>query len=135
MIEVRNIDTLYGETQVLFDVSLRVAAGEVVSLLGANGAGKTTTLRAISGFIGLDDAKVTDGTIAYKGRSIGNLAPHRITAMGIALVPERNKVFDTLTIEENLEVSVTRKAARGRRGSQFDLAYSRNRIMIKPNEA
>ncbi|MGO8920338.1 MAG: ABC transporter ATP-binding protein [Stellaceae bacterium] len=94
-------------------VSLELRAGQVVALLGTNGAGKTTTLRAISGFLGLDDARVTEGSIAYKGRRIENLLPHRVTALGIALVPERDKIFETLSVAENLEVSVPRRA-RGR---------------------
>ena len=61
-------------------VSLVVPEGSIVSLLGTNGAGKTTTLRAISGFIGLDDARVTDGTIAFRGERIENRAPHEVTA-------------------------------------------------------
>ena len=95
-------------------VSLDVPQGGIVALLGTNGAGKTTTLRAISGFIGLDDARVTEGAIYYRGERIENLAPHRITARGIALVPERSKVFENLTIAENLEAVVTRRGANRR---------------------
>ena len=74
-------------------VSLQVEAGQIVAMLGTNGAGKTTVLRAISGFLGLDDARVTEGTIRFMGESIENLAPHLVTGLGIALVPERDKVF------------------------------------------
>jgi branched-chain amino acid transport system ATP-binding protein len=90
-------------------VSLAVPEGAIVALLGTNGAGKTTTLRAISGFIGLDDARVTEGSVRYRGRPIENLAPHRVTALGIALVPERNKVFENLTVDENLEAAVSKR--------------------------
>lgn len=90
-------------------VSLEVRPAQIVALLGTNGAGKTTTLRAISGFLGLDDAEVTEGRIAYKGRHIENLPPHRVTKLGITLVSERDKVFQTLTVAENLEVSVPRR--------------------------
>jgi len=89
-------------------VSLAVPAGAIVALLGTNGAGKTTTLRAISGFIGLDDARVTDGAIAFRGERIDNRVPHEVTARGIALVPERSKVFENLTVAENLEAVVPR---------------------------
>src|SRR5207237_3154237 len=77
-------------------VSLEVPRGALVAILGTNGAGKTTTLRAISGFIGLDDAQVTEGAIHYKGERIEHEPPHRITARGIVLVPERTKVFENL---------------------------------------
>jgi branched-chain amino acid transport system ATP-binding protein len=96
-------------------VSLEVPKGAIVALLGTNGAGKTTTLRAISGFIGLDDARVTDGTITYLGEAIQNREPYRITARGIVLVPERNKVFENLTVAENLEAAATRSGADRRR--------------------
>jgi branched-chain amino acid transport system ATP-binding protein len=90
-------------------VSLEVPRGSIVALLGTNGAGKTTTLRAISGFIGLDDARVTEGSIEFRGTRIENRAPHRVTALGIALVPERSKVFENLTVEENLAAVVPRQ--------------------------
>ena len=85
-------------------VSLAVGARQIVALLGTNGAGKTTTLRAISGFIGMDDARVTDGNVVFKGERIENRPPHHVTARGIVLVPERNKVFENLTVAENLQV-------------------------------
>src|SRR5262249_47263811 len=84
-------------------------------LLGTNGAGKTTTLRAISGFLGLDDARVTEGTITFKGTRIENAAPHDSTRRGIALVPERDKVFPNLTVAENLAVPVMRDAGAAER--------------------
>jgi len=96
-------------------ISLEVQAGSIVALLGTNGAGKTTTLRAISGFIGLDDARVTEGSITYRGKRIENLPPHEVTACGITLVPERSKVFENLTVAENLEAVVPRKGADARR--------------------
>jgi branched-chain amino acid transport system ATP-binding protein len=92
-------------------ISLEVPKGSIVALLGTNGAGKTTTLRAISGFIGLDDARVTEGAILYRGERIENHPPHRVTALGIVLVPERSKVFENLTVEENLDAAVPRAGA------------------------
>ncbi len=89
-------------------VSLAVTKGTIVALLGSNGAGKTTTLRAISGFIGLDDARMTDGTIAFRGARIDNRPPHQVTALGITLVPERSKVFENLTVQENIDAVVPR---------------------------
>jgi len=88
-------------------VSLEVAEGSIVCLIGNNGAGKTTTLRAISGFLGLDDARVTDGQVEWRGARIENQPPHRIARRGIALVPERSKVFESLSVEENLDAAVS----------------------------
>src|SRR5262249_5859280 len=85
-------------------VSLCVEKGQIVALLGPNGAGKTTTLRAISGFLGIDDARVTDGSIVFSGTRIENAAPHDNARRGIVLVPERDKVFPNLTVAENLLV-------------------------------
>src|SRR3954467_3441893 len=86
-------------------VSLEVPRGALVTILGTNGAGKTTTLRAISGFIGLDDAEVTEGAVHYKGERIEREPPHRVTARGIVLVPERSKVFENLSVKDNLEAA------------------------------
>jgi branched-chain amino acid transport system ATP-binding protein len=91
-------------------VTLQVARGQIVALLGTNGAGKTTTLRAISGFLGLDDARVTEGSVAYCGERIENRPPHEITTRGIVLVPERDKVFPNLSVAENLIANVPRVA-------------------------
>jgi len=96
-------------------VSIEVPEGAIVAVLGTNGAGKTTLLRAISGFIGLDDARVTEGAVWYRGERIENLRPDRVTALGIVLVPERSKVFENLTVAENLEAVVPRAGADRRR--------------------
>ncbi|HEX6141976.1 MAG TPA: ABC transporter ATP-binding protein [Geminicoccaceae bacterium] len=100
MLELERVDAAYGETQVLFDVSLEVGAGEVVALLGANGAGKTTTLRAI---LGLTPA--TAGTVRFKGRDITRLATHLIARQGIGWVPDDRRVFPTLSVERNLAIA------------------------------
>ena len=122
MLAVEQLEVVYNRViTAIQGVSLTVAAGRVVTLLGNNGAGKTTTLRAISGFIGLDDARVTEGRIVFEGEAIQNDAPHRITARGIALVPERSKVFENLTVLENLQAAVT--PVRGRRRRLLDLVF------------
>ena len=102
----RNITAVQG-------VSLTVQSGQIVAILGTNGAGKTSTLRAISGFLGIDDAKVTDGAINFKGQRIENRPPDEITRLGIVLVPERDKVFPNLTVAENLTVPFTRQRGAG----------------------
>jgi branched-chain amino acid transport system ATP-binding protein len=104
-------------------VTLNVPQGAIVALLGTNGAGKTTTLRAISGFLGIDDARVTEGAVRYKGERIENRAPHRVTALGIVLVPERSKVFENLSVAENLEATVPRAARAAERRRLIDSVY------------
>lgn len=100
-------------------LSLDVRAGEIVAMLGANGAGKTTTLRAISGFLPGDIARVSGGTIHFNGRKLGTSSPHVRVRQGMSIVPEREKVFRTLTVDENLQV-----CARGGNSKQtFELIY------------
>jgi len=100
MLELRDIQTYYGLAHVLHGLSLGVAEGEVVALLGRNGAGKTTTLRSISGL-----TPPRAGEIRYKGRDIAGLAPHRIARLGIALVPETRGIFSYLSARENLAIA------------------------------
>jgi branched-chain amino acid transport system ATP-binding protein len=116
-------------------VSLAVPKGGIVALLGTNGAGKTTTLRAISGFIGLDDARVTEGAIVFAGERIENRPPHRVTALGIALVPERSKVFENLTVAENLEAVVPRRAAPRRHDAEAIYALFPALARLRSREA
>jgi branched-chain amino acid transport system ATP-binding protein len=87
----------YGETPVLFDISLEIAAGEAVALVGRNGMGKTTTMRTILGLCG-----PTAGTIAFDGRPLHGMLPFRIARLGIGWVPEGRLIFPTLTVRENL---------------------------------
>jgi branched-chain amino acid transport system ATP-binding protein len=89
----------YGKAQALHDVSLDVAAGEVIALLGSNGAGKTTTLRTISGLL-----KPTGGDILFEGRSIRGRPPDEIIRMGIAHSPEERHVWPEMTVHENLQL-------------------------------
>jgi branched-chain amino acid transport system ATP-binding protein len=116
LLAVRDVDVVYKRMiRALNGVSLTVAKGQVVAILGANGAGKTTSLRAISGFVGLDAARVTRGTIAFKGVRLENRPPHYSASLGIALVPERDKIFPNLTVIENLLVPPSRLAQAERR--------------------
>jgi branched-chain amino acid transport system ATP-binding protein len=98
-LSVDNIQTFYGESQVLYDVSLTVGEGEVVSLLGANGAGKTTTLRSI---LGLTPPK--NGRISFDGEEITKKHTHDIAKAGISWVPDDRRIFPTLTVGRNLEL-------------------------------
>ena len=104
-------------------ISLGVARGQLIGILGTNGAGKSTLLRAISGFHGIDDAEVTDGTIRFMGRRIEHNQPHANTRLGIALVGERDKVFPNLTVAENLAVPVGRSRAELRRREAQVIAF------------
>ena len=94
------MDAYYGMGHILHGLSLRVAEGEVVAMLGRNGAGKTTTLRCITGL-----TPPRRGEIRYQGRSIAGAPPHRIARMGIALVPETRDIFSYLTVKENLVIA------------------------------
>jgi branched-chain amino acid transport system ATP-binding protein len=97
MLALRGVQGGYGETQVLFGITLDVAAGEVVALLGRNGMGKTTTIRTIMGQLPL-----RSGALEIDGRSVAGLAPFRIARTGLGLVPEGRQIFPTLTVTENL---------------------------------
>ena len=101
ILEVKEIYTSYGLSQILFGVSLKVAEGEVISLLGRNGVGKTTTLRSI---MGLTPPRV--GSIHWKGKDIAGKEPHQIAKLGIGFVPEDRRIFADLTVWENLDVAI-----------------------------
>ena len=109
MLEVAHIDSFYGETQALFDVSLAVGAGEVVALLGANGAGKTTTLRSILGL-----TRARSGAIRFAGADITRAPTYEIVRAGIGWVPDDRRIFPTLTVRENLILGMKPGAATGR---------------------
>ena len=110
ILELRAIDTFYGLGHILHGLSLGVAEGEVVALLGRNGAGKTTTLRSITGL-----TPPRKGAIRYKGRDIAGLDAHRISRAGIALVPETRGIFSYLSAQENLSIAE-------RKGSRWQMA-------------
>lgn len=97
LLEVRDLHVNYGAISVLHGVSLRVAQGEIVTLIGANGAGKSTTLRTLSGLV-----RARAGTIVFDGQPIANLPPHAIVRLGLGHVPEGRMVFANLTVRENL---------------------------------
>ena len=107
ILEIQGIDSFYGETQALFDVSLEVRAGEVVSLLGPNGAGKTTTIRSI---LGLTPA--AKGGIRFDSQDITDQPTHKIASAGVSWVPDDRRIFPTLTVERNL--TIARKKTRFR---------------------
>jgi branched-chain amino acid transport system ATP-binding protein len=97
LLEIKDLDAYYGQSQALRGVGLTVRAGEVVSLIGRNGAGKSTTLKSIIGVL-----RKKSGTIRFQGAEIGGLESHQIARRGIAFVPEERAIFATLTVKENL---------------------------------
>jgi branched-chain amino acid transport system ATP-binding protein len=100
MIEVEHINAYYGDSHVLFDLSMAVREREVVALLGRNGAGKSTTLKTLAGVL-----HPRSGTIRFEGTPIETLACHKIAGLGLQLVPEERRIFGALTVEENLDLA------------------------------
>jgi branched-chain amino acid transport system ATP-binding protein len=104
LLEVDAINSYYGDSHILFDVSMRVEQHEVVALLGRNGAGKTTCISTIIGFL-----QPRDGEIRLFGEPIHGLSPERISHLGIGLVPQGRRIFPSLTVRENLVVAQQRE--------------------------
>ena len=99
MLDVEKLNSWYGPAHILFDVSLKIMAGEVVALLGRNGAGKSTTMKSIVGLVSR-----REGKLEFRNDDISNLAPFEIVRKGLGYVPEDRRIFTELTVEENLEV-------------------------------
>jgi branched-chain amino acid transport system ATP-binding protein len=97
LLELENLETAYGTSQVLFGISMRIDPGEAVTLLGRNGMGKTTTVRSILGL-----TRPFKGSVAFRGERIERLPPDRIARLGIALVPEGRQIFPNLSVREHL---------------------------------
>ena len=105
ILEIKDVDTFYGLGHILHGLSLKIAQGEVVALLGRNGAGKTTTLRSVTGL-----TPPKRGEILYKGAVISGLDPHVISRKGIAMVPETRDIFSYLSVKENLSIAERRNS-------------------------
>jgi branched-chain amino acid transport system ATP-binding protein len=99
MLEVRGLNTAYGQAHILFDVAFEAGPGEVVVLLGRNGAGKSTTLKSLIGLV-----RPLSGEISFAGRRIDRLQPYQIARLGLGYVPEERRIFADLSVMENLEV-------------------------------
>ncbi len=117
LLEVEHINTYYGFSHILFDISLKVDRGEVVVLLGRNGAGKTTTMRSI---MGLTPPK--QGRVQFGGRDITAKPPYRIARLGLGFVPEDRRIFPDLTVHANLDVGRRRSRSKGK-GWTIDRIY------------
>jgi branched-chain amino acid transport system ATP-binding protein len=119
MLELRNVDTYYGPSHVLRDVTLEVNEGEIVCLLGANAAGKTTTMKTIFGLV-----KPRHGTVSFKGERIDNVGTDQVIRRGLALVPEARRVFSRMTVRENLEMGAFMLNDRATLLQDIDRVYS-----------
>jgi branched-chain amino acid transport system ATP-binding protein len=119
MLELKSVSAGYGSFQALFDVSLKVEAGEAVAVIGPNGAGKTTLLRVISKLM-----EVSAGEVSMEGVSLNTVPSHRVIELGIAHVPENRRLFPRLTVEENLRMGAYPPAARARYAERLEFVYS-----------
>ena len=115
MLTVENINSYYGESHILFDLSLEIPEGKIISVLGRNGMGKTTVCRSI---VGLTPPRT--GTITFKGEKISGMEPHKIARKGIAYVPQGRGIFASLSVKENLTV--------GARGQDKPNAWTLERV-------
>ena len=114
MLTLENVHTYYGKSHILHGVSIEVRPGEVVGLLGRNGVGKSTTLKTIMGLV-----RPAEGRVAFEGRGIGGMAPHRLAHLGIAYVPEDRRIFRLLTVLENLRTGLDRPGLTDRRREEL----------------
>jgi branched-chain amino acid transport system ATP-binding protein len=125
LLKVENVEVVYNDVVlVLKGLSLRAEEGEITALLGSNGAGKSTTLKAISGLLKTEDGEVTDGAIHYRGERIEHMPPEKVVREGIFQVMEGRRIFEDLTVEENLRCgSFTRPKAEFSRGLELVYGY------------
>jgi branched-chain amino acid transport system ATP-binding protein len=120
MLEVDGVHTFYAKSHILQGVSLQVAAGEVVGLIGRNGVGKSTTLKTIMGLV-----RPSQGRITFEGRDIAGTAPYRLARMGIGYVPEDRRIFRLLTVLENMRTGLDRTGVTAeRRQALLDKVYA-----------
>jgi len=116
VLELREVEVAYGNIRAIKGISLTVAEGELVTLIGANGAGKSTTLKTISGLL-----RPKSGTLFYRGQPLDRLPPHRIVALGISHCPEGRHLFGRLTVTENLRLGAIQR--RDRENVQSDIKH------------
>jgi branched-chain amino acid transport system ATP-binding protein len=115
LLALSGLQACYGDLQALFEISLEVRAGEIVTLIGANGAGKSTTLRVISGAV-----RATGGSVRFDGADVTNLPAHAMPVRGISHVPEGRQLFPFMTVEENLDLGAYNKRSRPRARAALD---------------
>lgn len=119
ILEIKNLNTYYGNIHAVKNISLEIKQGEIVTLLGSNGAGKTTTLHTISGLL-----KPSSGDINFNGHPIQALPAHRITALGLAQSPEGRQIFANLSIKENLDMGAYLRSDTAGIKKDLDFVYN-----------
>jgi branched-chain amino acid transport system ATP-binding protein len=118
MLEISHVNVYYGDLQALWDVSLTIGDGEIVTLVGSNGAGKSTILKTISGLL-----KPKTGSISFEGICLDKLPAHRIAELGISMVPEGRRLFPQMSVLENLEVGASVREAKKARHDTISWIY------------
>lgn len=118
LLQVRNVNIHYGDLQAIWDASMDIEEGKIISIIGANGAGKSTLLQAITGAL-----TPSSGDILYKNENINNLSPYEILPLGISLVPEGRRIFPRLTVQENLLIGAYVPKARANHKQVLDKIF------------
>lgn len=118
VLELRDVEVTYGNIRALKGISLNVAEGELVTLIGANGAGKSTTLKTISGLL-----RPNSGALSYRGQSLDRLPPHKIVALGISHCPEGRHLFGRLTVIENLRLGAVLRGSQNHEAVNADIEH------------
>ena len=118
LLKIDRLNTGYGDIQVLFDLSIEVHQGEVLSIIGANGVGKTTLLKTLSGLI-----PASSGTVYFKDQEIQGLPPEKIVGLGIIQIPEGRRLFSLMSVLENLEMGAYTPKARARKDERLKEVY------------
>ena len=119
MLELRGVSSGYGAIEALKSIDIRIEKGEIVTLIGANGAGKSTTLRSITGLV-----TPTRGDVVFEGKKLNGTPTHKITALGISMVPEGRAIFANLTVLENLEMGAYLQKDRSKNASNLERVFT-----------
>ena len=126
ILKLDNLTVSYGSIKALKGINIQVREGEIVALLGANGAGKTTTLKSLSGIVPIEK-----GSIDFFGKDIANLAPEKITSLGIVQSPEGRQIFPDMTVEENLRIGAFTIKSRKQIAKNFERVYKYFPILLE----
>src|SRR5271166_2878725 len=118
VLEIKDLESGYGEVQVLWGISLKARAGQLTTIIGANGAGKTTALRTAMGSL-----RPWKGHVTLKGEDVSKLPPHAKAARGLVLVPEGRQLFPDMSVEENLEMGAYSRRSRKRKKDNLERVY------------
>jgi branched-chain amino acid transport system ATP-binding protein len=119
LLELRNVSSGYGAIEALKSINIRIDRGEVVTLIGANGAGKSTTLRNITGLVA-----VRSGEVVFEGKPLNGMLTHKITELGISMVPEGRAIFANLSVMENLEMGAYLQTDKARNAAELERVFT-----------